>query len=159
MATSFMRSCCISSWLLGSIGVPLLKILYSDDLAVNLSQAGIYSAAAKVAVLMNLFTQAFNYAAEPFFFNQADNKDAREIYAQTGRIFALVGSIVFLGIVLYIDIIQYFLGEDFREGLDVIPILLMAYLFLGLFYGHGISCMLADRWAGANISDPEDPIS
>ena len=51
------------------IGVPLLKIWGSGDLAANQSTAGIYAAAAKLAVLMNLFIQAFNYAAEPFFFS------------------------------------------------------------------------------------------
>ena len=127
------------------IGIPMIKELISDDLSYNLSQAGIYSAAAKLAVLMNLFTQAFNYAAEPFFFRHASRSDSQKIYAQVGQAFALVGSVAFLGIMLYLDLIQFFLGKEFREGLGVVPILLIAYLFLGLYYNFSIWYKLTDR--------------
>ncbi len=121
------------------IGIPMLRFLADD------ATAGIYSAAAKLAVLMNLFTQAFNYAAEPFFFRHADRSDARAIYAQVAQAFALVGSLVFLGIMLYIDIIQYLLGKDFREGLGILPILLFANLLLGLYYSVSIWFKLSDK--------------
>lgn len=127
------------------IGVPLIERLASDDLVDNRKMAGIYSAAAKLAVLMNLFTQAFNYAAEPFFFRHADREDAKVVYAQVAQAFTLVGSLAFLGIMLYLDLIQYFLGKDFRSGLGVAPILLIAYLFLGLFYNFSIWYKITDR--------------
>lgn len=127
------------------IGVPLLERLASPDLEYNRELAGIYTAAAKLAVLMNLFTQAFNYAAEPFFFRHADRSDAREVYAQVAQAFTLVGSLVFLGIMFYLDLIQYFLGKDFRSGLGVAPMLLIAYLFLGLFYNFSIWYKITDR--------------
>jgi O-antigen/teichoic acid export membrane protein len=127
------------------IGIPLIKELASDDLEYNKRLMGIYGAAAKLAVLMNLFTQAFNYAAEPFFFRNAHRSDKGEIYAQVGQAFALVGSLAFLGIMLYLDVIKYFLGEDFRTGLGVVPYLLLAYLFLGLYYNFSIWYKLADR--------------
>ena len=127
------------------IGVPLIKELLSDDIAYNLSQAGVYAAAAKLAVLMNLFTQAFNYAAEPFFFKSAHRSDSDHIYAQVGQAFSLVGSLAFLGIMLYLEVIQFYLGKEFREGLGVVPILLIAYLFLGLYYNFSIWYKLADR--------------
>lgn len=127
------------------IGAPLLERLASPDLEYNRKLAGIYSAAAKLAVLMNLFTQAFNYAAEPFFFRHADREDARQVYAQVAQAFTLIGSLAFLGIMLYLDLIQYFLGRDFRSGLGVAPILLIAYLFLGLFYNFSIWYKITDR--------------
>jgi len=127
------------------IGIPMLKVLASDDLDYNIALMGVYGAAAKLAVLMNLFTQAFNYAAEPFFFRNAARSDKAAIYAQVGQAFALVGSLAFLGIMLYMDILQYFLGEDFREGLGVVPYLLIAYLLLGLYYNFSIWYKLADR--------------
>lgn len=127
------------------IGNPMLKFLASDDIEENLKQVGIFGAAAKLAVIMNLFTTAFNYAAEPFFFRHAARDDAQTIYAQVGQAFALVGSLVFLGIVLYIDLIQYFLGRDFREGLGIVPILLLANLCLGLYYNFSIWFKLTDR--------------
>ncbi len=127
------------------IGNPMLKFLASDDIDYNLRLVGIFGAAAKLAVIMNLFTTAFNYAAEPFFFKNAERDDSRTVYAQVGQAFALVGSLVFLGIVLYIDLIQFFLGKDFREGLGIVPILLMANLFLGLYYNFSIWFKLTDR--------------
>ncbi|MCB9282517.1 MAG: polysaccharide biosynthesis C-terminal domain-containing protein [Lewinellaceae bacterium] len=135
------------------IALPLLENLLPGTLAENRAQTGIFSAASKLAILMNLFTQAFNYAAEPFFFHHAARSDSREIYAQTGQAFALVGSLVFLGIMLYLDLIQYFIGAHMRGGLGVVPILLLAYYFLGLYYNFSIWYKLADRTTmGAIIS-------
>ncbi len=127
------------------IGAPMLQYLASPDLNYNLAQAGIFSAASKLAVLMNLFTQAFNYAAEPFFFRHADREDSKAIYAQVAQAFAMVGSIVFLGIMLYLDVVQYFLGAAFREGLGILPLMLIANLFLGLYYSMSIWFKLSDR--------------
>jgi O-antigen/teichoic acid export membrane protein len=135
------------------IAIPLLKYLLPGTVDENFSQAGIYSAAAKMAVLMNLFTQAFNYAAEPFFFKNANRSDSKEMYASVAQTFTLVGAFAFLVILLYLDVIKLFLGKDFREGLEVIPILLMAYLFLGLYYNFSIWYKLTDKTSmGAYIS-------
>lgn len=120
------------------IGIPMLRFLQSD------AAAGVFSAASKLAVLMNLFTQAFNYAAEPFFFRHADREDSKQMYAQVAQAFAIVGSIAFLGIMLYLDVIQYFLGKSYREGLGILPIMLLANLFLGLFYSISIWFKLSD---------------
>ena len=127
------------------IALPLLENLLPGTLEENRAQTGIYSAAAKLAVLMNLFTQAFNYAAEPFFFRHAERDDSRQVYGQVGYAFAIVGSLVFLGISLYLDLVKFFLGPDLRGGLGVVPILLLAYLFLGLYYNFSIWYKLADR--------------
>jgi len=135
----------------------LQKWLVEED-ATNLT--GIYAANVKLAVLMSLFITAFNYAAEPFFFKNKDRKDSRDIYAKLGQAFSIVGSLVFLGIMLYIDLIQVLIGKDFRSGLGVVPILLLAYFGLGLFYNFSIWYKLTDRtrigaWisiAGASIT-------
>lgn len=127
------------------IGLPFLKALASNDLEYNKAQMGIFSAGSKIAVLLNLFTQAFNYAAEPFFFRNADRADAKVMYAQVAQAFVLVGSIAFLTIMLYMDLIQYFIGRDFREGLGIAPILLIANLLLGLYYSVSIWFKLSDK--------------
>lgn len=135
------------------INIPLLKKLLPYDLDTNLAKIGVFTACFKIAVLMSLFIQAFNYAAEPFFFRNAQRSDSKKVYAQVGQAFALVGSLVFLGIMSYLEIIQYFIGEDFREGLHVVPILLLAFLFLGLYYNFSIWYKLTDRTRiGAYIS-------
>lgn len=127
------------------IAIPMLTNLLPDSIEQNRVQTGLYGATAKLAVLMNLFTQAFNYAAEPFFFRHSERSDSKIIYGQVGQAFAMIGSLVFLGIVLYLDIIQLFLGEDFRTGLGIVPILLLANLFLGLYYNFSIWYKLTDR--------------
>ena len=127
------------------IGIPMLKELASNDLEYNKAQMGIFGAASKIAVLLNLFTQAFNYASEPFFFRNANREDAKIIYAQVAQAFAIISSVAVLGIMLYIDVIQYFIGENYRQGLGIVPILLIANLFLGLYYSVSVWFKLVDR--------------
>lgn len=127
------------------IGTPLLKYMGPGTISQNLSEVGIFNAAAKIAVLMTLFTQAFNYAAEPFFFRHSQRDDSNQIYGQVARAFTLVGSIAFLGILSFMDLIGLLIGPDFRSGLFILPFLLMAYLFLGLFYSFSIWYKLADK--------------
>lgn len=131
-------------------GTTLLKYFGGGTTDANLDLGGIYAAAAKLAVLMSLFVQAFNYAAEPFFFRQSAISDDKAIYADVARAFALVGSLAFMGIMFYLELIQYFLGASFREGLGILPILLIANFFLGLYYNFSIGYKLTDqtRWAG-----------
>ena len=102
------------------------------------ASVGIYSACYKISIMMTIFIQAFKYAAEPFFFRKAKDKDAKETYAEVMTAFVLVCSVIFVGIMLYIDIVQYFVGQTYRVGLPIVPILLMANLFLGIFYNLSI---------------------
>lgn len=116
----------------------LLKNLLEGDIDYRLTQLGIYGSCYKIAILMNLFTQAFNYAAEPFFFRNANKQFARKLYAQIAFLFALVGCFGFLGVMLFMDIAQHFVAASYREGLVIVPILLLANLFLGLYYNVAI---------------------
>lgn len=131
----------------------LLKEWLPGTLEENLVQLGIYNACIKIAVLMNLFTQAFKFAAEPFFFRHSDREDSKNIYARVGQAFALVGSVAMLGILLYLDLVQYLIAPSFRSGLDIVPLLLLAYLFLGIYYSFSIWYKLTDQTKfGAYIS-------
>ncbi len=102
------------------------------------ASVGIYSACYKISILMTIVIQAFKYAAEPFFFRKAKDKDAKETYAEVMTLFVLVCSVIFTGIMLYMDIVQYFVGSTYRVGLPIVPILLLANLFLGIFYNLSI---------------------
>jgi O-antigen/teichoic acid export membrane protein len=97
-------------------------------------QLGIYGACYKLSILMTLFIQAFRYAAEPFFFNQFGKDDAKETYARVTKYFCITCAIVFLGVMLYIDLFKHFIGEPYRVGLSVVPILLLANMCLGIFF-------------------------
>jgi O-antigen/teichoic acid export membrane protein len=127
------------------IGISFIKFMATPDSDTNMKLVGVFGAAVKIPILMTLFTQAFNYAAEPFFFRNADRSDAREVYGQVAQAFTVVAALAFLGIMLYIDIIQFLLGKELRDGLGIVPILLLAYLFLGWFYNFSIWYKLKDR--------------
>ena len=105
---------------------------------IGKSQNGIYGACYKVAILMTIFIQAFRFAAEPFFFSQSKEKDSKETNAIIMKYFVIICSIIFLGTTMNLDWIQYFIGKDFREGMRVVPILLLANLFLGIFINQSI---------------------
>ena len=98
------------------------------------SSLGLYQAAVKLAVIMNLFIQMFRYAAEPFFFRRAREKDSRQLYASVQEYFTAFCGLVFLGVILYIDIIALILGPQFREAVGVVPIMLLSYMILGMLF-------------------------
>ena len=123
----------------------LLKYLLPADAASNLRQLGIYSACYKLSILMSLFIQAFRYAAEPFFFAYADKADARPVYAKVLTFFVVFCVFIFLLVSLFLDFFQYFVGDAFREGLVVVPILLLANLCLGLYVNLSIWYKLSDH--------------
>lgn len=130
-----------------------LKYLLPYDLDTNMAQLGIYSACYKLSILMTLFIQAFRYAGEPFFFAYAKQRDARQTYALVLNWFVIFCVFLFLFVTLYIDIFQYFIGAPYRVGLDVVPVLLLANLFLGIYVNLSIWYKLTDRTAmGAVVS-------
>ena len=95
---------------------------------------GVYQAAVKLAVIMNLFIQMFRYAAEPFFFQRAKDKGSKELYAVVMEYFTAFCGLVFLGVIAYIDIISLLLGRDFRVGVGVVPVMLLSYMLLGMLF-------------------------
>ncbi len=98
------------------------------------SSLGLYQAAVKLAVIMNLFIQMFRYAAEPFFFKRAKEKDSRILYASVQEYFTAFCGLVFLGVILYIDIIALILGPQFRSAVGIVPIMLFSYMILGMLF-------------------------
>jgi O-antigen/teichoic acid export membrane protein len=125
----------------GSINEALDRILLKHLLpsSVNaMAQLGIYGANYKIAVFMTLFIQMFRYAADPFFFANMDNKDAKNLYARVMNYFVLFCSLIFLGIMVNLEIAKYFIGKNFHEGLSIVPIVLLANLLLGVYLNLSI---------------------
>jgi O-antigen/teichoic acid export membrane protein len=116
----------------------LLRYLLPKDIASY--QVGIYAACYKISILMTIFIQAYRYAAEPFFFAQAKEKDAKEVYARIMDYFIIVVSLIFLVTMLYLNdfIMPILVGKKYWEGKGVIPVLMMANLFLGVYYNLSI---------------------
>lgn len=104
-----------------------------------LAEVGIYSACYKLAMIVTIFLQAYRYAAEPFFFSQAKNKDRNKIYVKVMNYFIAAVCLVFLGVTLNLDIFKHFIRNDaYWEGLGVVPILLIANVFLGIYINQSI---------------------
>jgi O-antigen/teichoic acid export membrane protein len=117
----------------------LLRYLLPKDIAT--SQVGIYSACYKISILMTIFIQAYKYAAEPFFFAQAKEKDAKEVYAKIMDYFIIIVSLIFLVTMLYLDdfiLPMLVRRKEYWAGRGVIPVLMMANLFLGVYYNLSI---------------------
>jgi O-antigen/teichoic acid export membrane protein len=131
----------------------ILKNLLPYDLNTNLKMLGIYGACYKLSILMSLFVQAFRYAGEPFFFAYAGRSDAKKTYALVMQYFVIAGLFIFLLVMLFIDFFKYFIGAEFRVGLEVVPILLLANLLLGIYVNLSVWYKLSDRTGlGAGVS-------
>lgn len=130
----------------------LLKYLLPKDIDAQ-AQIGIYGANYKLAILMALFIQMFRYAAEPFFFAESDKKNAKETYSKVMTYFVIFTLFIFLGVTLFIDIFKYFIGPNFWAGLMIVPIILAAKLFLGVFYNLSVWYKLTNKTLyGATIA-------
>lgn len=120
----------------------LKQILYTgtpESLLEATEQVGIYSANYKLAMLVTIFLQAYRYAAEPFFFSQSKSKDRDKQYRQIMTYLVAVLCVVFLMVTLNIDFFKGFIrNEEFYVGLSVVPILLMANVFLGIYINQSI---------------------
>ena len=121
----------------------LKQILYDPLIPTSLhdaeEQVGIYSANYKLAMLVTILLQAYRYAAEPFFFAQMKNDDKNKIYAKVMNFFVATVCLVFLVVSLNIDIFKLFIrNEAYYVGLSVVPILLLANVFLGIYYNQSI---------------------
>jgi O-antigen/teichoic acid export membrane protein len=130
----------------GSINDALDKVILRRIIGekTGLETVGEYGAGYKIAVLMALFIQMFRFAAEPFFFERARHKNAKETYAFVMKYFIIIMLIVYLAINLYISGFQLIIGKDFREAIKVVPIVSMAYLFYGIYINHSIWYKLND---------------
>ncbi|MBP3253606.1 MAG: oligosaccharide flippase family protein [Bacteroidales bacterium] len=119
----------------------------------KMSQIGIYGACYKLSVVISLFIQAFKFAAEPFFFSKMKKDNAKQSYSSVMTAFVIFLCFVFLVVMGYIDIFKYFMGSQYRQGISVVPVLLMANIFLGIYYNLSIWYKVTDKtkW-GAVIS-------
>ncbi len=101
-------------------------------------EIGVYSNCYKIAMIMAIFTQAFKYAAEPFFFNNAKNKNSQKLNAVVMKYYILFCLFLFLGTMMNLPWLQKALSERYRVGLAVVPILLMANLCVGVYFNLSI---------------------
>ncbi|GAB4037889.1 polysaccharide biosynthesis protein [Spirosoma gilvum] len=106
---------------------------------------GIYGNCLKLSVFMALAIQSFKFAAEPFFFSQGEDKNAPKLLAEVTKWFVIVCVLIWVGVSLNLDIIGFFVSEQYRVGLDVVPLLLLGNLLLGVYYNISFWFKLKDK--------------
>lgn len=135
----------------GIMNQTLDKILYPmliPDKAEAMAGLGVYGANYKIAIVMVMFTQAFRFAYEPFIF--AQNKEAKgegknDAYRQAMNWFVAFGLLIFLGVMFFLPVLRYFISPKYFAGLKVVPIIMMAELFAGIFFNLSLWYKLSDR--------------
>lgn len=116
-----------------------------EQLGVSEHDLGVYGAVCKIAVFLSLFITAFRLGAEPFFFSHAKSENARQTYAIILHYFVVALALIFLGLVANIEILKYFIDQEYWSGLDAVPFLLLGYVFLGIYVNLSIWYKLSDQ--------------
>ena len=130
----------------------IFPLVYGDAEAAK-SELGIYGACVKIAMIMAMITQAFRYAYEPFVFGKSRDKDNKQVYAQAMKFFIIFTLVAFLSVMFYLDILRHIIGRDYWPGLRVVPIVMAAEIFMGIYFNLSFWYKLIDetRW-GAYFS-------
>ena len=125
----------------------IFPYVYPDKAGATV-QLGIYGAASKIAMIMAMLTQAFRYAYEPFVFGKSRDQDNRQVYAQAMKFFIIFTLLAFLAVMFYLDILKHLIGRDYWEGLRVVPIVMAAEIFMGVYFNLSFWYKLIDqtRW-------------
>ena len=122
----------------------LLPMMLPDS-AEPMKQLGIYAAAFKMAVILNMFIQAFRFAFEPFFFSQKGGDNDKAMYVIVMKYFAIFGMIIFLGLSTFIDLFKVIVAPQYREGIGIVPIVLLANLFMGIYFTLSLWYKITDK--------------
>ena len=124
----------------------LLPRLLSDS-ADAMAQLGIYGANYKIAIVMVMFIQAFRFAYEPFIFaqNREQGGNKLQAYRDAMKYFVIFAMVIFLGVMFYLDILKYFINPRYFSGLRVVPIIMIAEFFFGVFFNLSLWYKLTDR--------------
>jgi O-antigen/teichoic acid export membrane protein len=110
-----------------------------------MKQLGIYGANYKMAVLLNMFIQAFRFAFEPFFFSQKADQESKDTYVVVMKYFVIIGLIMFLGLSTFVDVLKQLISPGYRDGIGIIPIVLMANFFMGVYFTQSLWYKVTDK--------------
>ncbi|MEO8174168.1 MAG: oligosaccharide flippase family protein, partial [Sediminibacterium sp.] len=122
-----------------------LSIWLPGTSAEKFTQLGIYSACYKLSMLITLFVQAFKMGAEPFFFKQAEGQNPQKIYARVMKFFVIVVTTMFLAVSLFLPVWSLLIDEPYRVGIKIVPPLLLANIFIGVYYNLSIWYKLSNK--------------
>ena len=130
------------SWPLLLLGIAGILNLNADKVIYTwlvpgekgIQELSVYGASVKVAAIMAMLMQAFRYAYEPFVFSNSKQKDSKELYAKAMKYFIIMAMLAFLVVVFYMDILKYIINRNYWEGLKVVPIVMAAEIFMGIYF-------------------------
>jgi O-antigen/teichoic acid export membrane protein len=122
----------------------IFPLVYPDEADANV-QLGVYGSCVKIAMIMAMITQAFRYAYEPIVFAKNKEADKTEYYASAMKFFIIFTLLAFLVVMGWMPVLQYIIGEDYREGLGVVPIVMMAEIFMGIYFNLSFWYKLIDK--------------
>ena len=116
-------------------------------------QLGIYGACVKIAMIMSLLTQAFRYAYEPIVFSSSRERNSPETLADGMKYFIVFALLAFLAVMFYLPLLRHLVQPGYWEGLSVIPIGMLAGIFMGIYFDLSFWYKLSDQtWWGALMS-------
>ena len=122
----------------------VFPLVYPDENQANV-QLGIYGSCVKIAMIMAMITQDFRYAYEPIVFAKSKDADKSEYYASAMKYFLIFTLLAFLCVVGWMPLLQYIIGEDYREGLDVVPVVMVAEIMMGVYFNLSFWYKLIDK--------------
>lgn len=133
--------------LVGNLNQAADKILYPNLVPgpEGMVQLGIYGACVKIAMIMSLLTQAFRYAYEPIVFNGSRDKNNPRTLADGMKWFIAFTVLAFCAVVVYMPVLKHFIAESYWEGLDVVPTVMLAEIFMGIYFNLSFWYKLTDK--------------
>lgn len=136
--------------LAGIMNQTIDKILYPllvADRADAMEGLGIYGANYKIAIIMVMFIQAFRFAYEPFIFSKykEGKQKSDKAYSDAMKWFVISAMFIFLGVMMLLDIVRWFISPAYFSGLKVVPIVMLAELFFGIFFNLSVWYKISDH--------------
>ena len=122
----------------------IFPLVYPDEAEANV-QLGVYGSCVKIAMIMAMITQAFRYAYEPIVFAKSKDADKTEYYASAMKYFLIFTLLAFLCVEGWMPVLQYIIGEEYREGLGVVPIVMIAEIMMGVYFNLSFWYKLIDK--------------
>ena len=148
-----LRSMLKYSWPLLLLGIAGILNLNADKIIYTwlvpgekgMQELSIYGAAVKVAAIMAMLMQAFRYAYEPFVFSNSKEKESKTLYAKAMKYFIIMAMMAFLVVVFYMDILKYIINSNYWDGLKVVPVVMAAEIFMGVYFNLSFWYKLNDE--------------
>ena len=122
----------------------IFPLVYPDQSQANVL-LGDYGSCVKIAMIMAMITQAFRYAYEPIVFAKSKDADKTEYYAAAMKYFLIFTLLAFLCVMGWMPVLQYIIGERYREGLGVVPIVMAAEIMMGVYFNLSFWYKLIDK--------------